>query len=139
MCEYHVYDVSGATTELISKGILKSFMNPDENAVVTLYVLFDTFFGRMSNTSHSNTNRYDSKENVISSDTKRRLSDFGIEDGDIITIDAETNTLSVDITDELLKIRKSKWVQPPYKFTRGVLHKYIKSVATASEGCVTDS
>ena len=62
-----------------------------------------------------------------------------IEDGDIITIDAETNTLSVDITDELLKIRKSKWVQPPYKFTRGVLHKYIKSVATASEGCVTDS
>ena len=62
-----------------------------------------------------------------------------IEDGDIITIDAETNTLSVDITDELLKIRKSNWVQPPYKFTRGVLHKYIKSVATASEGCVTDS
>ena len=62
-----------------------------------------------------------------------------IEDGDIITIDAETNSLSVDITDELLKIRKSKWVQPPYKFTRGVLHKYIKSVATASEGCVTDS
>ena len=44
VCEYHVYDVPGATTELISKGILKSFMNPDENAVVTLYVLFDTFF-----------------------------------------------------------------------------------------------
>ena len=27
----------------------------------------------------------------------------------------------------------------PYKFEKGVLYKYIKSVATASEGCVTDS
>lgn len=62
-----------------------------------------------------------------------------IEDGDKITIDAETNTLSVDVSDELLESRKSKWVKPPYKFTQGVLHKYIKSVATASEGCVTDS
>ena len=62
-----------------------------------------------------------------------------IENGDIITIDAETNTLSVDISDKVLKIRKSKWVQPPYKFNQGVLYKYIKSVATASEGCVTDS
>jgi dihydroxy-acid dehydratase len=62
-----------------------------------------------------------------------------IEDGDKITIDAETNTLSVDVSDELLESRKSRWVKPPYKFTQGVLHKYIKSVATASEGCVTDS
>ena len=62
-----------------------------------------------------------------------------IEDGDKITIDAETNTLSVDVSDEVLESRKSKWVKPPYKFTRGVLHKYIKCVATASEGCVTDN
>jgi dihydroxy-acid dehydratase len=62
-----------------------------------------------------------------------------IEDGDKITIDAETNTLSVDVSDELLESRKSRWVKPPYKFTQGVLHKYIKNVATASEGCVTDS
>lgn len=62
-----------------------------------------------------------------------------VEDGDIITIDAETNTLSVDLTDQIIENRKNKWTQPPYKFNQGVLHKYIKSVATASEGCVTDS
>ena len=56
-----------------------------------------------------------------------------------ITIDAETNTLSVDVSDEVLESRKSRWVKPPYKFTQGVLHKYIKCVATASEGCVTDN
>jgi dihydroxy-acid dehydratase len=61
-----------------------------------------------------------------------------LKDGDIITIDAETNTLSVDLSDSEIETRKTKWVQPAYKFTKGVLFKYIKSVATASEGCVTD-
>ena len=62
-----------------------------------------------------------------------------LEDGDVITIDAETNTLSVDLSDSEIETRKTKWVQPAYKFTKGVLFKYIKSVATASEGCVTDT
>ena len=62
-----------------------------------------------------------------------------LEDGDVITIDAETNTLSVDLSDAEIETRKIKWVQPAYKFTKGVLFKYIKSVATASEGCVTDT
>ena len=61
------------------------------------------------------------------------------EDGDVITIDAETNTLNVDLSDSEIETRKTKWVQPAYKFTKGVLFKYIKSVATASEGCVTDT
>jgi dihydroxy-acid dehydratase len=61
-----------------------------------------------------------------------------LEDGDVITIDAQTNTLSVDLSDFEIEIRKTKWIQPAYKFTKGVLFKYIKSVATASEGCVTD-
>ena len=62
-----------------------------------------------------------------------------LKDGDIITIDAETNTLSVDLSDSEIETRKNKWIQPAYKFTKGVLFKYIKSVATASEGCVTDT
>lgn len=62
-----------------------------------------------------------------------------LEDGDVITIDAETNTLSVDLSDAEIETRKTKWIQPAYKFTKGVLFKYIKSVATASEGCVTDT
>ena len=61
-----------------------------------------------------------------------------IETGDLITIDAEANTLSVDLPSATLDERKQKWQQPPYKFSKGVLYKYIKNVATASEGCVTD-
>ncbi len=62
-----------------------------------------------------------------------------LQDGDIITIDAETNTLSVDLSDQEIEKRKNNWIQPPYKFSKGVLYKYIKSVSTASEGCVTDN
>ena len=62
-----------------------------------------------------------------------------LKDGDIITIDAETNTLSVDLSDQEIEKRKNNWVQPPYKFSKGVLLKYIKSVSTASQGCVTDN
>jgi dihydroxy-acid dehydratase len=62
-----------------------------------------------------------------------------LQDGDIITIDAETNTLSVDLSEQEIEKRKNNWVQPPYKFSKGVLYKYIKSVSTASEGCVTDN
>ena len=62
-----------------------------------------------------------------------------VEDGDKITIDAEKNLISVALSNKELATRKAKWVQPPYKFEQGVLYKYIKSVATASEGCVTDS
>ena len=62
-----------------------------------------------------------------------------IQDGDQITIDAQKNTINVDISDKEIEVRKAKWTKPPYKFEQGVLYKYIKSVATASEGCVTDS
>ncbi|MEK9567132.1 MAG: dihydroxy-acid dehydratase [Flavobacteriaceae bacterium] len=62
-----------------------------------------------------------------------------VQDGDSITIDAEKNTLTVDLSEAELAERKAAWKKPPYKFEQGVLYKYIKSVATASEGCVTDS
>ena len=61
-----------------------------------------------------------------------------VRDADIITIDADSNTLSVDLNDEELKRRRDAWEMPPYKATRGTLHKYIKTVKDASEGCVTD-
>jgi len=61
-----------------------------------------------------------------------------IKSGDVITIDAEKNTLNVDISDEVIAERKKTWVAPPYKATSGILYKYIKSVSSASEGCVTD-
>ncbi|MFK8067606.1 MAG: dihydroxy-acid dehydratase [Gammaproteobacteria bacterium] len=61
-----------------------------------------------------------------------------VEEGDIITINAETNRIDVDVTEKTLEERRSNWQQPPYKATRGTLYKYIKTVKTASEGCVTD-
>lgn len=61
-----------------------------------------------------------------------------IENGDIITINAEANTISVDVTEEELAERKENWVAPKLKFERGVLFKYAKTVSSASEGCVTD-
>ena len=61
-----------------------------------------------------------------------------IENGDIIEINAESNTLNVLVSDEDLASRKANWKEPAYKFQRGVLYKYIKNVSTASQGCVTD-
>ncbi|MCE9604624.1 MAG: dihydroxy-acid dehydratase [Planctomycetia bacterium] len=61
-----------------------------------------------------------------------------IKTGDVVTIDAETNTLAVDLSAEELKKRRAAWKAPPLKSTRGTLYKYIKNVKSASEGCVTD-
>ena len=62
-----------------------------------------------------------------------------IKNGDLITIDAKKNIISVDLNDDELSARREKWIQPPLKFEQGILFKYIKNVSTASMGCVTDS
>lgn len=61
-----------------------------------------------------------------------------VENGDVITIDAVKNELSVDVAEHELAHRIDAWTQPPYKVTRGVLHRYIQTVKSASVGCVTD-
>ena len=61
-----------------------------------------------------------------------------IRTGDVITIDADDNLLSVDLTDNDLDQRRAEWAMPPYKAKRGTLYKYIKVVKDASVGCVTD-
>lgn len=61
-----------------------------------------------------------------------------VQDGDIVTIDANNNRLDVAVDDQTLAARKLAWKAPPLKATRGTLFKYIKNVKTASEGCVTD-
>jgi len=60
-----------------------------------------------------------------------------LQDGDIITIDAINNRLDVDLPKEEIKNRKQNWTKPPYKVQTGVLKKFIDTVSTASEGCVT--
>ena len=61
-----------------------------------------------------------------------------IREGDVISIDAEANTLDVNVSDSEMEARLKAWAMPPYKATRGTLFKYIKNVKDASEGCVTD-
>lgn len=61
-----------------------------------------------------------------------------LKDGDEITINAETNTISVNLSDEELSKRKTNWQQPKLKFKKGILYKYAKTVSSASQGCVTD-
>ncbi|EJM88194.1 dihydroxy-acid dehydratase [Pseudomonas sp. GM60] len=61
-----------------------------------------------------------------------------IEDGDKITIDAETRQITVDVSDAELAERKTRWVRPESRYKRGVLAKYAKTVSSASEGAVTD-
>lgn len=61
-----------------------------------------------------------------------------LKDGDRITIDAELNKISVDLTEEELAQRRKNWKQPDLKVKRGSLYKYAKTVSSASQGCVTD-
>ena len=61
-----------------------------------------------------------------------------VENGDTITIDAEADTIEVDLSDEELLRRREAWKQPEPRYTRGVLAKYARLVSSASTGAVTD-
>jgi dihydroxy-acid dehydratase len=58
--------------------------------------------------------------------------------GDVIRIDAEASTITLDVSAAELKKRRAAWKPPKPRYTRGVLAKYAKLVGPASEGAVTD-
>jgi dihydroxy-acid dehydratase len=60
-----------------------------------------------------------------------------VQDGDVITIDAEKNLLSVELSDEEIAERFKHWQAPAPRYKSGVLSKYVKLVTSASEGAVT--
>ena len=61
-----------------------------------------------------------------------------VKDGDEISINAEANTINVDLEKEEIEARRKAWSPPAFKFRNGVLYKYSRTVSSASEGCVTD-
>lgn len=61
-----------------------------------------------------------------------------VEDGDMIAIDADKNTLDVELSAKELEERRKKWQPRPPKVTQGTLWKYIQMVTDASHGAVTD-
>ena len=61
-----------------------------------------------------------------------------VKDGDVISINAESNEITLKLSSEEIGARLALWEKPPLRYTRGVLAKYAASVASASEGAVTD-
>lgn len=61
-----------------------------------------------------------------------------LKEGDLITIDSETQELTVAVSEEELEERRKQWQAPPLKYTKGVLYKYARQVSSASKGAVTD-
>ena len=60
-----------------------------------------------------------------------------IQDGDVISIDAETNQINLDLSEDELKRRKDSWVCTVKEEEGGVLDKYRSLVTSASVGAVT--
>lgn len=61
-----------------------------------------------------------------------------VENGDRITIDAQSDQITLHIGQEELDARLAAWQQPPPRYRRGVLAKYAHNVRSASEGAITD-
>ena len=61
-----------------------------------------------------------------------------VRDGDPISIDAESNKITLELSDNEIETRLAEWKKPAPRYKRGVLAKYAASVASASEGAVTD-
>ncbi|WP_185860789.1 dihydroxy-acid dehydratase [Blattabacterium cuenoti] len=61
-----------------------------------------------------------------------------VKNKDFIKIDAENNTITLEVENEEIQKRKKSWIPPLLKIKKGYLYKYIKMVSPASEGCITD-
>ncbi len=61
-----------------------------------------------------------------------------IHEGDSVTIDAHKLLIQLNVSDEEIAKRRSAWVQPKPRYTRGLLAKYARLASTASKGAVTD-
>ena len=62
-----------------------------------------------------------------------------LQDGDRIKLDALRRTIEVELSEAELQERAEGWTAPPLKTSAGTLFKYVRSVRSASEGCVTDA
>jgi len=60
-----------------------------------------------------------------------------LEDGDIIVIDAEAGEIAVQLSDEELAARKTKWQPRETDYQTGTLWKYAQTVGSAEKGAIT--
>ncbi len=61
-----------------------------------------------------------------------------VEEGDRITIDAESREISLHVDAQVIRQRLTQWKAPEPRYRRGVLAKFAKLASSASEGAVTD-
>ncbi|MCL4443992.1 MAG: dihydroxy-acid dehydratase [Actinobacteria bacterium] len=60
-----------------------------------------------------------------------------VQDGDLIVLDANTNSLDLLVDEAELERRRAEWVLPEPRYTTGVLAKYASLVTGADRGAVT--
>ncbi len=59
-----------------------------------------------------------------------------VRDGEVVTIDVDSKSLSVELEDAELRERLVEWQPPPPRYVNGVFARYRALVASASEGAV---
>jgi dihydroxy-acid dehydratase len=60
-----------------------------------------------------------------------------VENGDIISIDAEAGTIDLDVADDVLAERRAKWQPRTNDYQSGALWRYAQNVGPAYKGAVT--
>jgi len=60
-----------------------------------------------------------------------------VEEGDEIVIDVDARRVDLDVPNDVLDKRRSRWTAPAPRYTTGVMAKYAALVSSASEGAVT--
>jgi len=62
-----------------------------------------------------------------------------VKNGDKITIDTETNTLDIHVSEEELETRRKQWSKPEPNYKTGALAKYATLVGSAANGAITSA
>ena len=60
-----------------------------------------------------------------------------VEEGDIITVDADAKELNLEVEASVLAERRARWTPPQPNYPTGVMAKYAALVSSASEGAIT--
>ena len=58
--------------------------------------------------------------------------------GDMISVDVENRSLTLDISDAEMEIRRQAWTPPPVRYERGYGYMFSNHIRQANEGCDFD-
>ena len=73
----------------------------------------------------------------ISPEASKRGPLAALHEGDMVVIDVDRGVVEAELTDDEIAARLESWVEPPPRYTRGVLANYATLVSSASKGAVT--